>query len=219
MKLKDLLAKIYSSPEKDVLELTVKHANICRETVRQLNIVLANLLKKSKTIPEDIAKVSKLEEDADAIRRQLLDLLAKGAMPPISRVDFMRLAERVDMTADWAKEAARVITIIQDLPAKRFYVNYLEMIEHIVKGMQLLSKAIDSLGSNFEEIMPLVKEIETIEDKVDELYVVTLKKIVEEEELRTEILYVKLLESLEMIMDSCEDASDVLEEITIRALR
>ncbi len=219
MKLLSRLAKaIYASPEIKVYEKVINHAEVCASTAKALREAIDAAIKGD--MPRDlIERVYELEKQADVLRRQILDDLAKGGLPPLTREDFVRLAERVDKVADWSKEAARLIKASQGLSLDdELKALVRSLAEAEVKAANLLHRALTEMQSSYDSALSIIKEIEKLEDEADEDYVKALA-LTAKLPCPKMVLVERLIDAIENAIDACEDASDVLEEIIVRAIR
>jgi len=213
-----IFRKIYVSPEVKIYEKIITHSKACREAVKNLRDAMDNYGEKESYL-RLLGKVFEHEKKADALRREILELLSKGGLPPISRQDFIRLVERMDMVADYAKEAARVLTILSEKELPQVIIEHLTKLTEIAHdASQMLYDAVKSLGESYDNAFRKVIKVEEIEDEGDTAYINALKSL-SDIETKHSVLLEKVIEDIEMSIDACEDTSDVLEEIMIRAIR
>ena len=217
--LKRILRRIYVSPEESVMEMILEHASLCKRAVQLLEEVL-KLAVKGEVSERGIMGVEKAEREADKLRRAILDQLAEGALPPLSREDFVRLAERVDMIADWSREACRVMRAISD-PSRLAKVGkpLLDLASYAREAAEKLFEALQALNTDLERARELIAEVERIEDRGDWTYAECLALLSRSWSEINDPLVLILVEDVENVVDASEDASDVLEEIIVRALR
>jgi len=211
--------------ENRILELVLIHAHLCRKCVEALHRAICSL--KTYTADEfenDIKIVHRSEEEADETRRKIVEEIAKGIVPPLSREDFIRLVERMDMIADWSRDAARLLGIksVRDVFKNGEFSKVLcEMASKICLCVELTEKAIKEAMDNFSESLKLLHRVEEIEEHVDSLYVKSLAILCSMRTSKPEysLIAERLVETLENICDAAEDAGDVLKVIIVRALR
>ena len=221
--LSGIFKRILKSPEEELLEKVLSHAEMCCKAVEYLSQAIECSIKGEKLCSDEkISLVMRREEEADAIRREIVSNIAKGVVPPLSREDFVRLTEKMDMIADWAKEASRILKIIE---LSRLDDEMKELISRMIKltlkCSGLLYSEIAIMKKDFEGVIKIAHDLEEVEELVDELYVRCLHKLGDMSSRHgcELILYEKLIESIENLTDACEDVSDVIKAIVIRALR
>ncbi|RLE64795.1 MAG: hypothetical protein DRJ38_04880 [Thermoprotei archaeon] len=222
--LRKIISKIWSSPEEKIANLTVNHAKLCYQTVEAFTKVIKEYCEGSaEKAEEHLMQVYSYEEEADGVRRKIIRELARGALPPLSREDFVRLAERMDLIADWAKEAARLLLVIPHENICRELTNEcMELVILTEKSVKVLYDAVSIMMTDFKKSLQLIHKIESIEEKGDELYIKCLSRLERKEKECIgvpDLLIEKLIESFENILDACEEVGDLIKIIVIRALR
>ena len=218
------IKRFLKTPEDRALELTLQHAVLCEKAVITMTDVFYDSLKHvdEQTVLKKIEMVVKYEEEADSIRRKIVEELARGILPPLSREDFIRLVERMDMVADWAKDIARILRII---PREQLLGLCKECLLIFLKYIRVTSivlrKAVESMNKDFEKTLRYLNLIEKLEERADDSYLNCLKELEKTvgEETANVLLLEKLIEDLENLEDACEDTSDVIKVIIIRSLR
>lgn len=164
-------------------------------------------------------RVAKNEMEADRIRRDVMDQLAQGELSPIDREDLMHLVKRVDMVADWSREAARLIDVI---PMEEVPESLDGAIVKMMKGVRecavALRKCIGRVMDKPMEALEAADKVERLEEEVDELHANARRALAHERELRPSVavLINELLEAIEMIADSCENTCDQVRIIVVR---
>ena len=218
------IKRFLKTPEDRALELTLQHAVLCEKAVITMTDVFYDSLKHvdEQTVLKKIEMVVKYEEEADSVRRKIVEELARGILPPLSREDFIRLVERMDMVADWAKDIARILRII---PREQLLGLCKECLLIFLKYIRVTSivlrKAVEFMNKDFEKTLRYLNLIEKLEERADDSYLNCLKELEKTvgEETANVLLLEKLIEDLENLEDACEDASDVIKVIIIRSLR
>ncbi len=218
------IKRFLKTPEDRALELTLQHAVLCEKAVITMTDVFYDSLKHvdEQTVLKKIEMVVKYEEEADSVRRKIVEELARGILPPLSREDFIRLVERMDMVADWAKDIARILRII---PREQLLGLCKECLLIFLKYIRVTSivlrKAVESMNKDFEKTLRYLNLIEKLEERADDSYLNCLKELEKTvgEETANVLLLEKLIEDLENLEDACEDTSDVIKVVIIRSLR
>ena len=172
-----------------------------------------------KNIPLIIERVERAEEEADGLRRRLMEELAREELSPVDREDLMHLVKRVDMVADWCRESARILRVIHKRELSKTIKNaILNMMKGVEETALALQKAINQMSESPEKTLEAADKVERLEEKVDELYEKARFALAEctEAKVGVMILIGNLLETIEGIADSCEDACDQIRVIIVR---
>ncbi|MEM3012711.1 MAG: DUF47 family protein, partial [Candidatus Hadarchaeales archaeon] len=188
----------------------------------------AQKLTPSRFLPEGLEEVEKIhktiemrERKADALRRGIVDELARGDLPTSDKADLMRLARRMDWVADWAHESSRILVIL--LPIIEEISRSSEQLKEVclkiaAKLEECTSNLVEAIRSmaegDLEKLLTQADKVEQNEEDVDALY----------EDARKEVLYIdgkaisigglvifsQFLDALEDMADNCEHTCDQL---------
>jgi len=215
----NFLRRLYVSPEQKALQLIVELAELCAKAVTSLRSATQALEKED--FKKHMDMVISYEEEADKVRRATIESLARGALPPLSREDFIRLADGIDLVADSAKDAIRCLHIIpkRRMP-RRFLSIFLALLENAVKCSQSLLEAVRWMGKDFKKSLELTHQIEKEEKLADSNHLRCLYELGKcRLDMTSILLWERVIGHVEFITDACEDASDTLECIGARTLR
>ncbi len=99
-----------------------------------------------------ITRVSRMEEEADSIRRDIAIELTSGEIPPHERDDLLHLSRDVDWITDWAKESGRILLVA---PVERLSEDIakkgLEMMSAVKETTTAVRMCIDQLSEKPKE--------------------------------------------------------------------
>lgn len=189
---------------------------IVDDLAKAVKAAASNKIDEAKTLVE---RVTNSEKDADTLRRNFMDELSLGELPPRDREDLMHLMKRVDMVADWYREATRLISVIPMAEVPQSLKNAtIEMVKGLNECASSLRKSISKMMDKPEEALKAADEVERQEEKVDDLHENARLLLVKETKLKAGIavLTSQLLEAIERAADSCEDACDQIRIIIVR---
>jgi len=166
-----------------------------------------------------IDRVTNAEREADGLRREVMNELARGELPPVDREDLMHLIKRVDMVADWSREATRILdaTPMREVPGnlKKACV---EMVEGVKECASALQISVNRIAEKPEEALKASDQVERQEEMVDSLFQNARGLLAKETEIKVGVAICmnELFEALEMVADSCEDVCDQVRVIVVR---
>lgn len=216
------MSRLLGGPELEVLGMIVELANKCSSAV---DLLLAATRSKVEDRHEDAARnvdaVSRLEEEADDVRRKIMDEIAKGTLPPLSREDFTLLTMHLDMVADWSKDAGRILKVLSfDGFSPGVRQNFVALAETARKCASILEEAVEAMNKNFERALALCYNAEEAEEEADAEYFHALGLIAGSKASAGQLLLVeKFLTMLEKIADTCEDTVDVVRVVVVGSIR
>ncbi len=156
------------------------------------------------------------EHTNDGLTHQVFIELGKNFITPFDREDIHSLAIALDDVADYMYACYNKM-IIYNVPELRGYMD--DMVDTVQKSIAALCKAVHELRNmkNLEKIQNAIIDINSFENKADELLNNALQDLfAEEKDAITLIKYKEVYETMELITDKCEDAADVIESIIIK---
>jgi len=174
-------------------------------------------------------KISKMERQADELKRELRLTLPKGLFMPISRSDLIELVNRQDKIANTAKDiAGRVYGRKLEMPDSitKDFITYLQ---RCLDAIQQAKKAINELdelletgfrGREVDIVTKMISELESIEDDTDSLQIKLRRDLlkIEEHHNPVDIMFLyQILEWVGQLADHSEHIGTQLELILARS--
>jgi predicted phosphate transport protein (TIGR00153 family) len=197
-----------------------RHLAITTGIVEDLDKAIRAAIKQDKEeMRVCVGRVAASENEADGLRRRIMDEISRGELPSTDREDLMDLVKKVDMIADWSRESTRILVALpmQELP-KSINDEYVEMVERVKDCAFSLQKCVNKIITKPNEALQAADEVERLEEKVDDEHEKARMLIGRENlsKVGAAILSSELFEAIEMIADSCEDAADEVRIIMVR---
>jgi len=203
----------------NVLEKTIKHAQIVQECVKELEVGL-NLLLKDKNLEKankNFHKVDLLEDDADKLRRRIQKDVSKGELNPSIRLNLSHLVKRLDDVANCSTGVARRIVTIPisfwEQSSEETVSIILKIIETTVEAVEYLDKIVIELVEKRKNVKEYAKIINQKEHNVD-LLNIKLRKSLQETNYNVNFFTIftigNIFDILEAISDSIEGVADYI---------
>ncbi|MCD6263225.1 DUF47 family protein [Candidatus Bathyarchaeota archaeon] len=218
-----LLDWFSSRRERQVLENVNKHLGLTEDCVVELERMIKAASRGDLEEKEaSFKRLSRMESEADGVRRTLAEsLLTKGTLPPTVREDLMELVRAMDWVADWAKEAGRILDLLEFEKIPEEVKRAAERMAGELKGCVLtLRKSINSLTIDPEVSLKLAYKVEDIEEEIDEMYADARRLFLTLDFSGFETPFLILLnmffDALEMVADWCENTSDLVRVLVVR---
>ncbi|MFZ0441801.1 MAG: TIGR00153 family protein [Methanobacterium sp.] len=200
--------------ESVVEQYSKEHVELVYECLNQLRILMEYYYKNDfKFIDKKVEEISKLEHDADDIRRKMEIEFFKGAFLPFDREDRIILAEDVDSVADIIQETAFGICLARINFPSGYKEDFSELMVSIYETVTALKKCIELLDEDLGEALTKAHEVERLEDAVDKIERKILKRLYisyknQEINILTQIELKSTVLRLGNIADRAENASD-----------
>ncbi|MCD6262816.1 DUF47 family protein [Candidatus Bathyarchaeota archaeon] len=205
-----------------ILEMVQEHLRLTVRAVEELSRMVESASDGEKTKKwKFFENLSKMEMDADALRRRISEELTKGEFFPEEREDLMELVRAVDWIADWSREAGRILDVLSfDRFPEEMRVAACNMCEGNKECVTALMRCIQELPKSPGEALSLADEVERWEEKIDSLYDQARRILVnlnpEGVTVGQLILLNMFLDAIEMVADWCENTADLVRVIAVR---
>lgn len=200
--------------ESKVEEYSKHHVEMVYECLNQLKILMNHYyINDYGSIDKTVEEISKLEHNADEIRRKMEIEFFKGAFLPFDREDRIVLAEAVDSVADMTQETGYGICLSRIHFPDKFKDDFSDLTNSVYVTVSALKKCIELLDEDLGEALTMAHEVERLEDDVDKIERRILKQLYvsyknEEINILTHIELKSTVLRLGNIADRAENASD-----------
>jgi predicted phosphate transport protein (TIGR00153 family) len=218
--LSELIKWFAKRKETKALMTIQRHLALTTGIVEDLEKAMrASIKNDKKEMEKCIRRVASSEEEADGLRRNVMDEISTGELSPTDREDLMDLVKKVDMVADWSRESTRILGAIpmENVPVS-IKEKSIEMIVNVRECAVSLQKCVNSIMKKPEDALKAADAVERQEEKVDDIHE-KARILLGKEDIQkagVAVLTGQLFEAIEMIADSCEDACDQVRVIIVR---
>jgi predicted phosphate transport protein (TIGR00153 family) len=199
-----------------------KHIRLVTKCCNQLIPFFAACTEKDwSTAAKVRRKLSKLEQDADDLKRQLRLELPGGLFMPVDRADLLELLTQQDKIANRAKDiAGRVLGRKLEIPEslqEEFLVYLTRCIDATEKAADAINELDDLLETGFRGrevglVANMIQQLDEIEDDTDGMQI-TLRKgllAIEDDLKPVDVMF------LYQIIDWVGDLADLAERVGAR---
>jgi predicted phosphate transport protein (TIGR00153 family) len=206
--------------------LVLEHSKMTTIAVEMLAKCIQNAIDGRKEDLQDSFKIlHQKEQEADVLRRRIIEELARGELPTDERVGLMRLGRQIDWITDWTLEAGRILVLfdlskmpkqVQDVISRTCET----VAECTLKVAESVAKLMDG---EVDQSLQAADEVERLEEKVDGFYQQARGNL---KDLKTDrvsvgsiILLSEFLEAIENTADRCEDTCDQVRVMAVTLAR
>lgn len=197
------------------MSLVLEHSKMTTLSVELLAKCIQNAKNgKKDDLEKNFGLLQRKEQEADSLRRRIIEELARGELPADERVGLMRLCRQIDWIADWAHEAGRVLVLfdLSTLPRKVQDV-IVEMCEALIECSAKVAESVAKLlDGEIDQSLQAADGVERVEERIDDLYQKARGNL---SDMKTErlsvgsiVLLSEFLEAIENTSDRCEDSCD-----------
>ncbi|MDI9644035.1 MAG: DUF47 family protein [Candidatus Verstraetearchaeota archaeon] len=193
------------------LDLLADHARKVQDAIRELVFMVEEFVN-GKDIQRHYERITKLEEEADEIKIELIDMLTKSAPGFLYREDFLRLIFKVEKIIEVAHTISRFVLKLSANKIKFepcFGKALAELAAESLSAYEKLRDCIMALAMNPMNALKLVGEVHTAESNFDlSQQDLDLRIITEVQDPSLVLMCRDLISNLEYMVDAMEDASD-----------
>ncbi|MDH4204752.1 MAG: DUF47 family protein [Desulfobacteraceae bacterium] len=198
--------------ERRFFELFEQQAAVIKKGLDLFELLIQEYSRR-KELTQQIKDV---ENDADAVAHQIIQLLNNTFVTPFDREDIQTLVNRMDDVMDLV-EKANARMDIYDLPTPPEDID--KMIAILQKAFDRISSAVGMLKDlkHRDAIFQICVEVNSLENQGDAVLRTSLERLFKGASDPFYVIKAKeIYESLEDAIDRCEDLSNVIETIIIK---
>ena len=204
------------------VQLIQSHLSLTTRAICELQKAMEYKIGGKKDLAEaSISRLSRMEEEADSLRRDIALELTSGEIPPLERDDLLHLSRDIDWITDWSKESGRLLLVA---PVERLSENIakkgVEMIGVVKETTAAVRACIDQLSEKPKEAMRIADSVERLEEKVDALYteIRGLYPTMDFSKINPGEVFLigQFFDAVEQITDWCENTIDQVRVLAVR---
>ncbi|MDD3244212.1 MAG: DUF47 family protein [Eubacteriales bacterium] len=163
-----------------------------------------------------VEELHHIENDADMTKHEMTRHLAKEFITPIEREDVVALSQALDDVVDAIDDVMQRLFMF-DVRAIR--PEAVEFARLIVSCCGALEGAVGEL-KNFKKAKSIPSDlvgVNSLESEGDALHARSMRRLFTEPiEARETLIWMELFDALELCLDQCEDAADIIEEVILK---
>ncbi|MFH0958874.1 MAG: DUF47 family protein [Pseudomonadota bacterium] len=183
-----------------LLEQSEKTLLGCRALVRYLDNT------------SDHEELTRLEQEADDIRRILIDELNQTFLTPMDREDIFTLSRAIDDVIDHAYNTAKVMEVFE-VTANEFLFR---MAELLVKGAEELTNAIRHLKKNPNVAIGYVMRAKRLENEMNDAFLAALNQLFAGNNVRLMLTYREIYRHFNRSADRVDEAANIISDIVVK---
>ena len=211
----DTILKFFVPKDHAFFPLFEKDAKNLIKTTEVLKLLLSTEDIEQQEI--FVKQIKELEKVGDDITHTIFDQLNKSFITPFDREDIQDLASSLDDVIDFINGAAQKILLYKPKALMPVFLDMSEVINQAAIEIEVSLHGLNHAGKNKEKIIESCINLNTLENKADDLHHFGLSELFEKEKDTVELIKNKaILETLEKTVDKAEDVSDVLKTILVK---
>jgi uncharacterized protein len=179
---------------------------------------LQGVLRGGPDIQKYCQLVTRHENEADNITRQVLTAVRRTFITPFDRVDIKNLITSMDDAIDQMEQTAKAVMLFEvhefEQPMREIGVIIADCASLVVRGLPLLQ----SIGPNVAALTLITEELTKLEGRVDDLHDIGLKELFlkhRDGNAMDFIVGVEIYDHLEKVADRFDDVANEINSIMI----
>lgn len=210
---------LFGGKETDVFEAIDRHLDVVENALMAFRELVEAYLEGDFNRAKELeGEVSRLETEADGLRRSIELMLYEGAFLPVSRGDYVRLSELIDQVADAAESASHTLILAKPKVPTEVKGDILGLVDSAIETFRILKEAVKALNEDVDRALELAKKTEDAEESADKIEYGVKEKVFESETITTyaKLIWNQVLTKIGDIADRAEDASDQVMLMAIK---
>lgn len=160
----------------------------------------------------DPEEIRKLEQEADDIRRILIDELHRTFITPIDREDIFALSGAIDDVIDHAQNTVKEMDAF-GVESNEFLCQMAELLE---KGAEQLVSSMRHLKKNPNVAVEYAVRAKRTENKMNELFLSALKQLFSGRDARLMLSYREIYRHFNRSADRVDEAANIISNIVVK---
>jgi predicted phosphate transport protein (TIGR00153 family) len=202
--------------------LVLEHSKMTAVSVELLAKCAQNAIDgRKEDLQNNFELLHRKEEEADTLRRRIIEELARGELSADERGALMRLGRQIDWIADWSHEAARDLLLfdLSKVP-KQVQDIIVETCETVKECTAKVGVCVENLmDGEIDRSLQAADGVERLEEKADDLYQRARAHLKDMNADRigvgSMILLAEFLGAIENTADRCEDTCDQVRVMAV----
>ncbi|MEI6454913.1 MAG: DUF47 family protein [bacterium] len=211
----DFLLKLFVPKDTSFFPLFEEDSKILIKAAELLRDLMA-----TRSIEEReavIKQIKSVEHEGDEITHKIYKQLNKSFITPFDREDIQSITSSMDDVTDYINGTSQRIQLYKPKVIHPYFVEFAEIIYQAAKEIEVSLINLKDAGKNREKILQACINLNTLENKADDLYHSGISKLFEEERDTIELIKNKeIFATLEKTVDTAEDVSDIIKTILIK---
>ena len=191
------------------------------QTVLEGSRALRELLEPGSDIPACCARVSKFENDADEITREVMLAVRRTFITPFDRSDIQALVGSMDDAIDQMKQTSKGVMLYE---VKEFDPKMRQIADLSIAASEItvdMVTALRNMKKNSNRIMGLAVKMTRLEEQSDDLHDAGLKELFRNHRATDPMAFIvggEIYAHLEKVVDRFEDVANQINTIVVEHL-
>ncbi|MEW6532406.1 MAG: DUF47 family protein [Thermodesulfobacteriota bacterium] len=188
----------------DFFELLREQAEATLRGCRELTVYLDG--------QEDPEVINRIEQEADDIRRILIDELNQTFITPIDREDIFALSRAIDDVCDHARNTVKEMEAF-GVESDEYLIRMAELLQ---KGAEHLVSAMRHLKKNPNVAVEYAVRAKRIENEMNDIFINALAQLFSAGDVKSMLKYREIYRHFNRSADRVDDAANIISNIVVK---
>lgn len=167
-------------------------------------------------IKAQLDEMHTIEHTADGVKHEMMERLVKEFLPPIEREDIVELAHTIDEVSDLIEDVVLRIYMYNITSLRPDVNDFAKLIVRCCADLKEIAAELPNYQKS-ASLMEKLKEVNSLEEEGDRLYVEATRRLYSEGKDPTTIFaWTNIYDRLEKCCDGCEKVADMVELIILK---
>jgi predicted phosphate transport protein (TIGR00153 family) len=211
----DFFLKLFVPTDTSFFPLFEEDAKVLIKAAELLqNLMATDTIEERDPI---IKQIKAVEHEGDDVTHKIFQQLNKSFITPFDREDIQTLTSALDNIVDYINGTSQRIGLYKPKSFPPLFKAIADVIYEAAKEIEFSVHGLRNVGKNREKIFEACINLNTLENKADDLYHDGISTLFQEEKDTIELIKNKdIFATLEKTVDMAEDASDIFKTILIK---
>ena len=167
-------------------------------------------------LQQQLDSMHAIEHDADKLRHEIMEVLAKEFLPPIEREDIVALSNALDDVVDTVEDVLIGMYVYNVQEIREAAVSYADVILQCCEAVQSMMLEFPKFQKS-KNLLQYIKNVNHLEGKGDVLYSETTRQIFTSSLDPVEVMkWRSIFDRMEKACDACEEVAHIVESVVLK---
>lgn len=198
----------------DYFDYFKRVSEIVCEAAEHLHLTLHNF--ETETLKAELETMHQIEHKADDARHEMMRYLTHEFITPIEPEDIVTLAQTLDTVVDSMEDVLLRIYMFNANAVREDAVAFADLITKCCKELDIVCAEFKNFKKS-ESIKEHIVAVNNSESEGDALLVKAMRNLsVSDATDRELFVWTDIYEHLELVLDACEDVTDIIETVVMK---
>lgn len=170
----------------------------------------------TKKLHDYLEKAHTIEHEADELRHEIMEALAREFLPPIEREDIVELSNALDDIVDTVEDVLIGIYVYNVEEIREAAISYADVILQCCDAVKSMMLEFPKFQKS-KKLLQYIKNVNHLEGKGDVLYSKTTRQIFTSDLDAVEVIkWRSIFDRMERACDACEEVSHLVESVVMK---